>query len=296
VRGGQPTLWGQQKWVSFFLARPIVLIIAMAFGGLLAFAQSEAFASPRSDAMTLRVHEGRISVEAAQVPLHHLLDVLAQHASLMVTVNGTVGQRSVSVSFSDLPLAEGLDRILVGTDYAVVGARSSKEGALMPGAKKLEVVVLGPRGGVAPAELDPVSSPQALPSRARPQAPRKEPRFQQHRHSLTTQDRLAALDELMWSSEESQHLPILKTALRDENLQVRARALEVLEGIEGNPPMSALVNVALKDQDPHLRMKALEMLVDRDVPAARVVLRRAGHDLDPSVRELAASLMQALEQ
>jgi len=203
----------------------------MGFGGLLALAQGEAFASPRSGAMTLRVHEGRVSVEAAQVPLHRILDVLAQKASIMVTVNGTVGQRSVSVSFSDLPLAEGLDRILAGTDYAVVGARSSKEGALMPGAKKLEVVVLGPRGGDAPADLDPVSSPQALPSRARPQAPRKEPPTLQPRHSLTPQDRLAALDELMWAGEDSQRLPLLKTALRDENGQVRARALEVLRNM-----------------------------------------------------------------
>ena len=289
-------MWGQQKVVSFFLIRRMVLVIAMGFGGLFAFAPGEAFASPRSGAISLRVHEGRVSVEAAQVPLHHLLEVLAHHASLRVTVNGTVGQRSVSVSFSDLSLAEGLDRILVGTNYALVGARSSKEGALMPGAKKLEVVVLGPRGEGASADLDPVSSPQALPSRTRPQAPRKEPPSLEPWHSLTPQDRLAAVDELMWAGEESQRLPLLKTALRDANVHVRTRALEVLEASEENPPMTSLINVALKDQDPHLRMKALEMLVDRDAPAASVVLRRASHDRDPSVRELAASLMQALEQ
>ncbi|MGH2359618.1 MAG: hypothetical protein ACRDGM_03635 [bacterium] len=64
--------------------------------------------------VVLSLQGDRLSATIAQAPLREVLAELARQVPLRVSMNGPEAEERVSLSFRNLPLAEGIERILAG--------------------------------------------------------------------------------------------------------------------------------------------------------------------------------------
>jgi hypothetical protein len=95
---------------------------------------------------SLSVQEDRLTVDIDHAPLSEVLEELGRQAHLHVALSASAGKQVISRAFQDLPLEEGIERLLVGHSHAVL----YEDGPLPLGAsgvKKIrEIVVLSYEG------------------------------------------------------------------------------------------------------------------------------------------------------
>src|SRR5205809_7940719 len=74
----------------------------------------------------VQVQNGMISAEINGEPLRKVIDKVRSQTKVSFFVDDSVSSTSVSASFHDLPLGEGIKKMLEGTgiNYAVIGIES----------------------------------------------------------------------------------------------------------------------------------------------------------------------------
>ena len=91
-------------------------LLLICLGGV-AWAGSDASELTRSLVLSVQCRGETLSVTSEQVPLRAVLAELIRQVPLRVSVTGPVAEELVSVQFSNLPLREGIERILEGKLY-----------------------------------------------------------------------------------------------------------------------------------------------------------------------------------
>lgn len=223
----------------------------------------------------VRVHHELIDVDARGVTLGEVFGEIEGQSAIRFEAAQSIADRVVSARFADLPIVEGIQRLLAEQDYMIDHAPppSAQESA------SLIVRVLG-------------ESSHAV--RAAPRGP------------TATEDadeaawqRAQRLNDLAADADSATITAAVEQAIQDPHQAVREAALEVVEMMEeDDAPVLLVAEVALRDGNPDLRIAALDLLDALSDAHREVVLqtfRQAANDRHEEVKELARDLGDALE-
>jgi hypothetical protein len=252
--GWQTVKHAAVRWRRYSRLLPLVILILVL----------SASSAPSFSALTVEWKNDRLSVVAENVPLARVLQEVADQTGLKLEGGDTL-HAEVSVSFSAMPLADALDRLLVHVNYLTID-QAPLQGATRP---PVALLLFGEK--MAPRSYDvrtravlPVESP-APDEGAIEESPRD-------RQRLTALEAAAQRDDMA----------ALRVALFDPAPLIHMRALTLM--LEGDTPktLAFLISVA-RSNDPAPRLQALELLyinglVDPSVPFDDAV---AGHDIVP---------------
>lgn len=227
----------------------------------------------------IRVHEGMLDVDVRDLPLGHVFGEIERQAAVRFEAAPSVSESAVSEQFSDLPMAQGIKRLLAGQDYMIDHAPSRSAGE--PAA--LIVRVLG-------------ESSRA--SRTAPPAGAPIPGSMDDPDDAAWQ-RAEQLTDLVDDADVATITAAVEQAIHDPHHTVRETALEVVEMMEEeDAPAQLVATVALSDDNPELRTAALDVLdilSDAHREVALQTFKQAVNDPDKDVQELAQDLIDSLE-
>jgi HEAT repeats/HEAT repeat len=227
--------------------------------------------------------QGRLSVNAVDVPLNNLLSAIEDKSGIVIDLRDskTAARRS-SVDFKNLLPALAFREILQNLNFAF----------FYSGTRLARVLILPPGDRASPKAKSELTNPSHIgqPLLRAEHAALKvgaTPRLQEeiNRDSDVT----AKLDaiEAMADTDDPKSIAALGDALTDQNRKVKEAALRVLADKKG-PNITQMLRRGLNDLDPEFRIEVLETLADRgDLDS----LRKAVADQNPEVRETAADLL-----
>jgi hypothetical protein len=230
------------------------------------------------ESMAVTYQEGRLSVRAERVPLAQILQEVSRQTGLTIQGLSSV-QQEVSVQFGDLPLPDGLRRLLIRVNYLLLIEHSA------PGEPpRLQALVFG-RDTIPPVGY--LREPARTSSR-------KDTASEELEQALADTDpirRRWAVERLgEWG--DAQAFPRLHAALDDADPGVRQGALASLSpyGERALGPLQALLQ---HERDPTVRLVALQVLgqVGREDEATGALLHEMLADHDSRIR---AAVVEAL--
>jgi hypothetical protein len=257
----------------------------------------------RADAqtrLTVEWQAGRLSVSAERAPLAQVLQEVAHRTG--IEVQGLDGlQESVSVRFSDLPLSEGLEKLLAQINYAIL-ERPSPQGGTQP-----DLVVIStrrapptgegnaPEGGAASegagSDTQQIVSEDEAPTEMtvteiEDTAPEGEAASGQN-----PEERAAALHALAREGNEE----ALRKAILDPDPFIQATLFQVIAGKERQRVLTLLAEAA-KSAQSTTRLQALQLLDQsrkEDEAATLARFREALADEVMNVKEQAIRVVAA---
>jgi len=256
----------QVKLSVLLLAGALMLSFIGWGGGYL----KDVSASGASFVLTLKGNLLNAKIET--VSLKEVLERLSRLTNIEVSLEKSVVDETVSVEFKNLPLEEGIRRILQGKSYALTYARNpfSKGRRVLPKVVGIRVVPEGPGSSMDKERADSVI---LLPgSSARGRTP--ESLEGQMGNALSPKDSDKGL------------------GLRDQDPKVREAALERLGQGDQPMPVDSLAEMVLTDKSPQLRMDAMGLLAEKGGDGALDTLKQAIRDPDPGVSGLAKGLIE----
>lgn len=219
----------------------------------------------------ITVEDGRLSVEIMDRPLEQVLDAISKKAEVAIIVDDAVEGALVADAFLDLPLDQGLRRLLRDQDaffYYAAGAG-------------LQAVWIYPEEegqGLQPVPPDAWASTEELELELRDRDPK---RRAQAVETLVERQGDRALDSVL-------------EALRDRDDQVRAQALYGALNADVELPVPVLSDLALDDPSESVRFLALEALAND--PMIEVIAVQALDDPSPHLRTKAEEILGRLER
>jgi hypothetical protein len=250
----------------------VLLLTVFIFLPFLGWYAGGAGAEARSGtSYVLTLQYDHLSAAIENLPLRDVLEKLSRLTDIEVSLEGSVGDESVTVEFKNLPLEDGIRRILQGKSFALTYTQTSfsKGHAALPKVVGIRVVPKGAGQSINKESADSVIPFSSSDTRERPP------------ESLEARTR------------EALPPPESATAsgLRDQDPKVREAILEKLGQTGQTVPVEPLAEMALTDASPALRMDALELLAEKGGDAALDSLKQALQDPDPGVRGLAQGLL-----
>jgi len=115
----------QKYHLTYAFCRSLACIIALWLGFLSTENTLDASAAPSGSPGTIALREGKLSVQLAGAPLWQILvEVSRLTNARVVWLHGEGREEQVSVEFTDLPLAEGLERILQHKNFVLFFAQT----------------------------------------------------------------------------------------------------------------------------------------------------------------------------
>lgn len=228
--------------------------------------------APRRD--TVSSKDGRLSLDVQGRALEWVLDQISRAAGVAFVTEETLPETTLSVQFGDLPLDEGLRRVLKDHDaFFFYEAQGDAPSAL----RGVWIYPKGQGRSVAPVPRERWASTLEI------------------EKMLTASDaeaRSRAVEALVERQGEKARAAVLR-ALKDDSARVRTRALygAFSSGLE--VPADALAE-ALDDPSSDVRFLALEAVAGR--PEAAALARRALGDASPHVRERAREILAKVGQ
>lgn len=249
--------------------------LAMAFGSTLLLGASSV--------PTIQLSADKLTLRTQGIPMSDVLSTLGRQAKLTTVLrleDNTFRTALVTVNFSNVPLEQGLSRLLKDWSYALV-----KE----TGTGEITLFILGQREGsksvptpVGEADAPAYAANETLVEKA-------------------TQDKDA---ELLQASPYSGDLENVQTeeTLRAELLsadpEVRLTALKAMVSAErGDSSVEDIRQLVEQDPDPQVRAAALDMLILYDPSEeATQVLRNLSAGPDESLREIAVEHLTLMEE
>lgn len=193
--------------------------------------------SPRS--LVLSVRGNIISVKIDQVSLREVLAELARQVPLTVYVAGPVAEEPVAMTFHNVPLEEGVMRILEGKQYVLIHDRPYSANGAQGRGRIVKILVMprvGSPSGITPMETKIarplVTNPVHLPVTPVAKGPKVEQLRRQALEAKDPVDRAEALETLSEQGKGEEVLPILAKALQDKDEIVREIARELLNDYE----------------------------------------------------------------
>lgn len=93
------------------------------------------------------IKDGKMSAEFEAQPLQQVLDTLRTQTNVTFSIEEGIGSTQVSASFQDLPIAEGIKKMLEGTgvNYAVIGGPNGEPESIFIGNSSKAGVTAGAR-------------------------------------------------------------------------------------------------------------------------------------------------------
>jgi hypothetical protein len=261
--------------------------------------------------MKVDYSKGLLSVSAERVPLSQVLQAISQRTGLQVHGLQEGGQ-PVSVHFSDAPVSQGVQNLLAGSFYVLIGDLASAQHV-----RQARVVLLSPTSGAdidMGDDLRPPPSPvsQAQRTTWRSQLMSKNPAeqdaafreisrlgpkeaFDALKDVLDNGDGVARLRALQLMDQDGQLeratvMSVLGAALDDRDTALRDYSIQAL-GRETSVESLNLLRQQLDSGDPNARMNVVQAVSQR--PDARPLLQQAASDPDPSVSALANELLHS---
>jgi len=215
--------------------------------------------------------DGRLSVRAQDRPLESILEEVSRKAGVAILSGAGVDDQNIMVAFEEVPLDEGLQRILEGHDAFFF------YGVAEHGPASLRAVWVYPRGrGRALAPVPPEDWTSTKEAKARLSHP--DPRV-----------RAKAVETLVRQMREKALAAVLG-ALGDAEPRVRVRALFAAFSWGVDLPPDSLADLALRDGAPDVRFLALQALAAH--PDGGAIAERALSDPSPHVRAKAREILQ----
>lgn len=250
--------------------------------------------STGGEVLDIKFSNGQLSVKIKNSPLEKVLKEIMSQSGARIWLNDSI-DGIVTVEFQNIPIGEGVRRILKDKNYAFAYAlHEVKEGKLsiVRASKSKEIftkVKNDPPKKTTPKPGMPV---------AKKEKPKKEkPSFEslvkdalENEDPGKREDAITALGE----SKDPRAIEIISKALtNDPTEDVRLSAIDALLDM-GDKSIVDPLSIALKDRDPWVRESAVEALGEVGGEAAIEFIKSALNDEDGSVRELAQETLEEL--
>lgn len=233
----------------------------------------------KNDLLTLRAND---------IPLKEVLTEIVDQSGISITIHGEL-EGLISADFSDLPMDEGLKRLVKGLNYVFIyGSEKGKSGTL----PIKRVIIYSKKGGGPIRRLE---SRRVVPER-QPSQELEEASFDSLVKALQDKDpavREEAVDRLVDLEDKRAINHLSRVLLQDKAPDVRESAAEALGDFGDRRVVRPLVR-ALRDEDAGVRESAVYALVEIGGGEAINALRRALQDEDEDVREAAADALEEM--
>ncbi len=283
------------------IPKPILSLLSAAIVSLAtvtSVAAAQGNAGMSSGAFDLKVDSGLLTLEARDAPLADIMRAIGAQAGFESTVADDVAA-SVTISLTDLSIADALERLLEGFDWLVVYDRQQQGTSNRVISKLLvfestsEVIgtmaaVGGPNGSTATTESEMTGDAQQLDSRTRARD------LLRLVNSGATPDVLATLGEALQADDDAwvrgraavalgalrdeRAVSDLAWALGDESASVRMEATQALGRIGGDRAVWALGAALVNGPTSMERIQAAWALGKQDTDLARQLLDAAAGD------------------
>jgi hypothetical protein len=256
-------------------------ILVIFIASLLLIARTDAASTSLSKSKPLiGFEQGRLSVNAVDVPLKDLLSEIEEKSGIVIDLRDSkAAAKRSSVDFKNLLPGLAFREILQDLNFAF----------FYSGKSLARVLILPPadQPPKAKSELMNPSGQLFLQAEIVPIEPGATPRLPGE--NSKDRDVTAKLDaiEAMEDSDDPRNIAALGEALNDQNRKVKEAALRMLADKKG-VDVTPMVRRGLNDADPEFRIDVLEILAGRgDLDS----LRKALADRNREVRETAADLL-----
>lgn len=248
----------RRRWLVG-LGGPLLLLVLWACGG-----GSES----GSPSMVISLHGDRLTATLRQAPVGVVLAELARQTGIHVHVEGAAAIETVSAEFMNLPLEEGIKRILQGKNYALTYTEETHD--KLGGAKIVAVLVLA-------ASTESIST-----------SPSSEV-------ATGSDPRLGTSEGVQGSAiGDRSALASLLSATHDADPRVRRTAVKSLGDLGNESAVDALGQLLINDSDKKVRRAATDALAEIGSPQALRALGRALKDQDLVVQRNAAEAIAAI--
>lgn len=272
----------------------IMLSVVVLLTGSVGAATANVDTGARPASFAVDVDDGLLTLRARNALLSEIIKAIGGHAGFETIVLGAYDAR-VDLSFSNVPLEVGLDRLLSGSSRVIVYSPSEKD------SRERRVVRLwllgsGPADRRSVGEIaDAVANDlQGADAKGRSEAVLR----LGSRHATDTE--LEALAQALQNDEvalvrtraaialgalaDERAVPVLEAALLDPNSSVRIQAIHALSKIGGDRAISALGDVLLHSNDTVQRVVAAQSLALQNGPVAQQYLDAVANDPDKQIR------------
>ena len=297
------------NWVIYPLLTSALIVVASA--------SSQRDTKVEQRAAKVEWRQGQLSVTAEKVPLSEVVKAVASKAGIEI-VELEEFREEISVQLSDVPLHDGLQRLLADVNYVLIESARAREqqrpaltvilgGRLRSSSQKIIDCVLADAVDTAKGttednetalrraldDPDPNSQALALDLIAERDHENAVPALVEGTQSSIPEVRLRAIDLLVNSQADDQTiLSALGQAMNDEQREIRGYAIRTLAQ-QGRPEGLGYLQAALVDPDPGIRILTLDNIF-RFVPPAQgipLLQEAATIDRDEAVRSTASSLL-----
>jgi len=230
---------------------------------------------PANKGADITFKDGRLSINNQRLSLQHLASEISNKAGVPVILDGAVANESVSISFHDLPLDEGLRQVFKDNDaFFFYGSDKGEPAAL----KVVWVYLKGRARGIEPVPPEKWASTKEL------------------EKMLTAPDPMVrghAVKAIV-EREGGKALDAVAKALKDADDGVRADALYGATNAGLELPMNSLRELALNDASADVRFLALQSMANN--VDAKSVAEEALNDPSEPVRLKAQEILQLLHK
>ena len=242
----------------------------------------------------IKFSNGQLSAKLKNSPLEKVLKEIMEQSGARIWLNDAI-DATVTMEFQNVPIREGVRRILKDKNYAFLYAPNEiKEGKLsiISASKSKETFT---KIKEAPNKKPPQ---KPVPPTAKKGKTKKEkPPFEvlvkdalENEDAGKREDAIIALGE---SKDKKAMETIAKALANDPSEDVRLSAIDALLEI-GDKSVVEPLSHALKDRDPWVRESTVEALGEVGGEAAIEFIKSALNDEDGSVRELAQETLEEL--
>ncbi len=190
-------------------------------------------AAPLPFAGTMTIHNEQLSLRVAGAPLRQVMEELSRLSGTQVLwLSGIAREEPVAMEFNDLPLSEGLNRILAGKNFLLFYSSAAQKA-------RLTQIWISSQGSSKPVlSIPAVSEAELLP--------------EAEEAASQEQDELASMP-----FERLQQI-----AVQEQDASVRATAIMYLKDYAWTDPRAIVTLTQLAEHDPdlHVQSAAAEVL------------------------------------
>ena len=198
------------------------------------WANTSSLAETGEAPFVVRVKDNLVTVKVKGIPLNKVLTEIVHQTSIRIVFAGST-EEPVSADFSDLPLDQGLKRLIQGFNSVIIyGPKKAKTGE-----SEIKKVILCSRQGASPRKI---SGPGKIIPRKNQKPPSENFQLKAEAEDLRDKDpeiRKNAAEALGNLEDEMALIPLVQ-ALCDSNSRVKKSAVDALCRIGGEDVIRAL--------------------------------------------------------
>ena len=249
---------------------------------------------PGEETFEIKFSNGQLSAKLKNSPLEKVLKEIMEQSGARIWLNDAI-DATVTMEFQNVPIREGVRRILKDKNYAFLYAPNEiKEGKLSIISASKSKEIFTKTKDVPPKKPHQKPVP---PIAKKGKAKKEKPPFEvlvkdalENEDAGKREDAIIALGE---GKDKKAIETIAKALANDPSEDVRLSSIDALLEI-GDKSVAEPLSRALKDRDPWVRESAVEALGEVGGEAAIEFIKNALNDEDGSVRELAQETLEEL--